>query len=218
MTPARVSLAMLLSEPRLDRKAFELHTVALQRLTGGGGERPARRCGPRVLLGDPLEMDLARDDSGVGAPRSEGAIVPLADGGHKHVKLGRLELLELASGAFLTGNARDKRDVRRALHAAEQVTRRWIRVVAMSPADAPSASRNGTKSPHVRRVLWLARSPSGNVTCQPACIWALNAEAVRFVDETWSSRCSSSLTFQWKAQSLACCTARDSAPTMKWLT
>ena len=97
-----------------------MHTVALQRLTGGGGERPARRCGPRVLLGYPLEVDLARDDFGVGAPRCEGTIVPLADGRRQHVKLGRLELLELASGAVLTRNARDEREVRRTLHAVEQ--------------------------------------------------------------------------------------------------
>ncbi|RYZ68198.1 MAG: hypothetical protein EOP08_01105 [Proteobacteria bacterium] len=120
VTPARVTVAMLLGEPCLDRKALELHTVALQRLAGGSGERPTRRRGPWVLLRDPLEVDFAGDDSHVGAPRRQSSIFPLADGRSEHVKLGRLELLELSSGAPLTGDARDERDVRRALHAAEQ--------------------------------------------------------------------------------------------------
>jgi hypothetical protein len=111
---------MLLGEPRLDRKAFELHIVSLERVTGGSGERPAQRRGPRVQLGNPLEMDLDQGNARVGGPRGESAIVPIADGRRKYVKLGRLELLELASGAFLTGNTCDKPDVCRALHVTEQ--------------------------------------------------------------------------------------------------
>ena len=121
MAPARVAIAMLLCEPRLLWEAFELNSVALQVLASSLRQRPARRGSPWVGIGNPLEMDLVSNDAGVGAPCRKGSLIPLANSRRQNVNLGWFKPCELLSSTFLAREARDERDVGRALRAAKQL-------------------------------------------------------------------------------------------------